>query len=870
VRSSLLPLVFAGMAAGQVYQFTTTGTLTPGTVGQGYSVFVGTNSTATVSSCNPNIVSGFTLPPGLAMTPSGSGCAITGTPTAPGTYRFYATATNVLGQTTQVGDFTITIGTSSAGPVQISTTTITPATVGVPYSFTFRATVYGNPPDPSITLLWSILGGTPPPGLTLASNGVFSGTPTNSGSYTFQVQVLAPQLDASDNRQFTIFVTTGQLRIIESSLPFGVQGQAYSTTVRAEGGAPPYQWSLGGTTLQGLSIDALTGAITGTPQNAGSFPFPVTVRDQAGNQFTFVFTLFVATPLSVLTSSLPNGTPGVSYSQQLQAGGGQGPYTWAITAGNLPNGLTLNTATGAISGTPTAEGRFQFTVRVTDAGGRTATKELSVLIGQTVQITTTSLPEAAVNVAYAATLAATGGQGPYTWSVSSGTLPPGLTLAASTGAISGTPTTVGSYSFTVKVTDNLNSTAEKVLSINVVSPLSITTSTAAAAIRGVAYSQAFGATGGTPPYTWAVVGGALPSGLLLNASTAVVSGTPTTTGTFTFTLQVRDAAGQTATRAYTITVGEPLTIVTDSFTGAVNTPFSQTLAASGGTSPYTWAVASGTLPAGLSLNPATGAITGTPTAAGTSTVTFRLTDSRQQTTTKAVAIAINLPAVTGVNLSVTNPGGAAVGPNQQPALGLTLGSAFPAAITGTLTLTFTPLAGADDPAVTFLNGQRTVTYTVAQGQTQATFPPNSAGVRTGTVAGTIVITARLMAGNVDVTPSPAPTQRIEIAAGPPVITSVQLQQATGSLNVIVTGYATTREMTSGLFRFAAATGSALAQAEFTVSLAQAFGAFFPNSTFGGQFTLTMPFGVSGGAASSVVGVSVSLTNARGNSNTASP
>ena len=208
-----------------------------------------------------------------------------------------------------------------------------------------------------------------------------------------------------------------------------------------------------------------------------------------------------------------------------------------------PNDLSMTVPANLLSSSGSSA---QITVQEICANGPNPTSQtLAATLTITVGIITTSPPNGVVGAAYSQTLSVAGGTTPYTWTLTSGTLPAGLTLNTSTGVISGTPTTAGTVSFTVQVTDASNQTDSKLLSVVIASaanPLSITTAALPNGTVGTAYNQALTATGGTPPYGWswtAAAGSSLPPGLNLS-STGTISGTPTMAGTFNLTVQVQD------------------------------------------------------------------------------------------------------------------------------------------------------------------------------------------------------------------------------------------------------------------------------------------------------------------------------------------
>jgi len=235
----------------------------------------------------------------------------------------------------------------------------------------------------------------------------------------------------------------------------------------------------------------------------------------------------------------------------LTATGGNGLYTWSLAEGTLPDGLTLDPASGTLAGTPTVVGTFSFTVQVT-SGAVQASKEYSITITPALVINTVSLPSARIGVIYTQFLSASGGSGTFAWSVISGSLPPGLNLHPTNGVITGLPNTLGVFPFSVQVASG-GYTATAGLSIAVYSIVSITTTSIPAGTLNQAYSTTLSATGGDGNYTWTQTGGTLPQGLSL-AADGTISGTPTWLGTFNFSVRVDSGDGQSANKGFTITI----------------------------------------------------------------------------------------------------------------------------------------------------------------------------------------------------------------------------------------------------------------------------------------------------------------------------
>ncbi len=421
------------------------------------------------------------------------------------------------------------------------------------------------------------------------------------------------------------------LTIAASSLPAGQVNTAYSAALRASGGVSPYTWNIASGSLpSGLTISP-TGTVSGTPTASGTSRFTLRVADAetTPQSATATLILTILSPLSSTTTALPDGFANQAYSATLTATGGLAPYGWTVVSGSLPAGLSLSAA-GAITGMPSSGGVSSFTLRVADAETmpQSATAALIITILSPLSSTTTALPDGFANQAYSATLTATGGVAPYGWTVVSGSLPAGLSLSAA-GAITGMPTLVGTSAFTLQVTDSAAApqTATAQSSIRISLPLSVTPGLTSGIVN-VPYSGQLAASGGVAPYSWSLVSGDLPSGLSLNAAGAI-TGTPTSPGTSNFTVKASDAESpaQQSTAQLSITIVAGLTITTNSLAvGTANVVYVDDLTAIAGIKPYTWSLASGALPPGLSLS-AAGVISGVPAGSGTFTFTLQVMDS---------------------------------------------------------------------------------------------------------------------------------------------------------------------------------------------------------------------------------------------------
>ena len=578
----------------------TTGyTLTPGTAGTPYSLKLNATGTAFIRWTKTS----GELPNGLSL--SYTTGTISGTPREAGTFYFSVKAENTAGSATS--SFKLVI--NGVKPTISTVLSLPSGVVGEPYDVFLDATG-------TVPITWSASG--LPSGLSCSSSGVIGGTPTAAGTYN--VRLTATNSAGSDTTILTLVVDGGSSsskpKITTDALPDATVGTDYGQRIYAYGSN--ITWDRSGSLPPGLTVligffkndDGESFAsgydIYGTPTSPGTYAFTLTATNQFGSDaksFTINVGGVANTRPSIETSNLPNGKLKTWYSAALTASGTT-PITWTKSGGTLPPGLALSTD-GRITGTPSREGTFNFTVKATNSLG-SDTKALTIAIGEkpTIGTTTATLPGALVGTSYSFTLAADGTK-PITWSISG--KPDWLTLAPSTGRLTGKPTAKDSHTFTVTAKNAMGSDTKE-LTLRVGEKPTITTNVLKTGVAGVYYEQMLSATG-TEPITWS---GTAPAGLTL-ASDGKLSGTIDKKGTYSFTAKATNEFGA-VTKSLRVVIGEkPGIKPIDLKPAIVGTNYTATLTATG-TTPITWKLKDGSaLPKGLSLA-SNGRISGKPDA----------------------------------------------------------------------------------------------------------------------------------------------------------------------------------------------------------------------------------------------------------------
>jgi alpha-tubulin suppressor-like RCC1 family protein len=639
---------------------------------------------------SPTSFNATSLPAGLAVNTSTG--VISGTPTTVGTSTVTISAANATGTGTAALALTI----DPPAPVITSSSTAT-GTVEQAFSYTIVGT---NSPT-SYSLTGTI------PGLSLnSSTGVISGTPTTAGTYP--VTMGATNATGTGTATLTVTISPEYPTITSAATASGDQGSPFSYTITATQNPTSYN-AIG--LPSGLSVSTSTGVISGTPSEQGTYPVTLSATNSYGTGNT-TLTLTINPPPPVITSSsTASGTVSQSFSYTIAAS--NSPSSYSVT-GYLP-GLSINTNTGAISGSPTAAGIFPVVIGASNAGG-TGTQTLTVTIlpaPPTITSATSATGTAGLPFSYAIT--ATGS--PSSFNASG--LPSGLSIDTATGVIMGTLSAAGTSTVTLGAS-NAGGTGNASLVITSNNPPApvITSGTSASGDVGVAFSYTIVAS--NSPTSFSATG--LPSGLSVNTSSGLISGAPSATGTSTMIIGAANAGG-TGTTTLTLAVnGASAPVITSALLGNIFTAvsFNYTITATNNPTSYS---ATG-LPAGLSINTTTGVISGTPTGSGYSTVPVTITASNSGgTATASLLLTLNLPVP--VVTSPTSANG-------------TLGVGFSYAISATNNPTSFSATNLNaglgfDPNTGVISG----TPTSAGTSTVTITATNAAGMGTGTVTFTM-------------------------------------------------------------------------------------------------------------------------------------
>jgi hypothetical protein len=539
---------------------------------------------------------------------------------------------------------------------------LTDGTDGMAYTLGFTQTGgAGN-------IVWTNPAGTLPGGLTLnAMSGVLSGVPNAQGTFNFTIRA-TDENNCTGERQYTLTINpAGQCPTVTVSpaspaLGTGAVGTAYSQSFTQTGGSGAITWSQpSGALPAGLTLNPATGELSGTPTTPGTSTFTIRATD-ANNctgerSYVLVINAANCAAISFLQPGLPPGRAGDAYNQNI-AVSPFGTYTFTVVSGTLPAGLTLAND-GTLAGTPTAAGTSTLVIKATEANGCANTIAYTLIINPAtcpaieVGNLAFQLPPGSIGIPYPATTIPVTPADNYTFAIAGGQLPAGMTFNTNTGELSGTPTMAFEDSIFITATNGATCVGGANLILQICPTITISPAGLTAGTVGTPYTATLTSNPAADPLFggWEVVvpgTGTLPPGLALSQQ-GELSGTPTQAGSFPFTVEVLIGGQCRQQKQYTLVINNggcpTITVSPVNSTlppGTMGSPYTpQTFTQTGGTGPITWSNPSGGLPAGLTLDPGTGVLSGTPTVQGTFNFTIQATDANQCTGARAYTLVIN-------------------------------------------------------------------------------------------------------------------------------------------------------------------------------------------------------------------------------------
>jgi len=644
-----------------------------------------------------------------------------------------------------------------------------------------------------------------PTGLSMApATGAITGTPTVTSPATTYTVTVTDANSATATATFSLIVSSAvtATQAIASTILTQNHAATSFTPVTGSGGTGALTWSVSPGLPTGLNMASATGAITGTPTvTSSATAYTVTVTDANNATATATFSLTVngaVTATQQIAAKILTQNHAATSFTPVTGSGGTTPLTYSVSPG-LPTGLSMAPGTGAITGTPSVTSvATTYTVTVTDANSGTATATFSLTVNRAVTATqavaSTTLTQNHAATAFTP-VTGSGGTGALTWSVSP-VLPTGLSMAAGTGAITGTPTVASpaaTYTVTVTDTNNATATATFGLTVNgvVTATQVIASTTLTVNLAAPPFTPVTGS-GGTTPLAYSVSPG-LPTGLSMAAGTGAITGTPSVTSSATtYTVTVTDANSGTATATFSLTVATPVLAVAASgspATVASGNDITYSIALTVSTGTATTASLSDPLPAGLTFvsagetGPGGAWTCTTPAVGGAGTVTCSIASAAPGTYNFTIVahVAAGTPAGAFVNTataSASNATAASGSATNTIALTTTsttlVSSLNPSLVGQAVTFTATVSGATPTGTVTFKDGATTL----------GAGTPNGAGVATFTTAaltsGPHAVTAAYGgdANNASST-SPALTQTVGLTATTVSVTSSANPSAPG-------------------------------------------------------------------------------------------